>query len=140
MRRHGENVAKNANLIKRRAALAIDAAVVISTPVDTGRARSNWQANLGGPADGTLEAYAPGTAGSTGAANTSAALDQAKAVIAGSRPQEAIHITNNLPYIGRLNDGHSAQAPAGFVEVAVLVGVNAVVSAPPIVTGKHDGF
>lgn len=25
-------------------------------------------------------------------------------------------ITNPLPYIGRLNDGHSSQSPAGFID------------------------
>lgn len=138
MRRHAANVERNANALVRKAALAVDATVVLATPVDTGRARSNWQASLDGPARGTREAYAPGTAGNTAAANTQAAQDQAKAVIAAQRPGQAIHITNNLPYIGRLNDGHSAQAPAGFVQTAVLRGLAAVQASPGIVTGRID--
>jgi len=141
MRRHGRRVEENANALKRKAALAVDATVVLATPVDTGRARSNWQASLGAPATGTREAYSPGTGGATGGANAAAAQEQAKAVIARSQPEQAIHITNNLPYIGRLNEGWSAQAPAGFVQTAVLRGIAAVrSSASRIVTGRiNDG-
>ncbi|WP_201450287.1 hypothetical protein [Sphingobium yanoikuyae] len=32
---------------------------------------------------------------------------------------EQQHIQNSVPYISRLNDGHSQQAPAGFIEAAV---------------------
>jgi hypothetical protein len=137
MRRHGANVEKNGNLLKRRVALAVDTTVVLATPVDTGRARSNWVARLGQPATDVREAYAPGTSGSSGAANAQAAIDQAKGEIDKSAPEEAIHITNNLPYIGRLNDGWSAQAPAGYVPKAVLTGIQAAQSAPPIVTGNY---
>lgn len=125
----GKRIEKNADAMTRKVALAVDSAVVIATPVDTGRARSNWQVNLGSPADGTREAYTPGAEGSTGGANAQAAIDQGRAEIAKYKGGSAIHITNNLPYIGRLNDGHSAQAPAGFVEKAVLVGVAAAQGA-----------
>lgn len=138
MRRHGAQVERNAGALVRRAALAVDATVVLATPVDTGRARSNWQANLSGPAQGTQDPYAPGVGGNTAGANTQAALDQARATIASHRPGQAIHITNNLDYIGKLNDGHSAQAPAGFVQTAVLRGLAAVQVAPGIVTGRYD--
>lgn len=29
------------------------------------------------------------------------------------------HVQNSVPYIGRLNDGHSTQAPAGFIDAIV---------------------
>lgn len=123
----GRKVTEGADALTRRVALAADQAVVMSTPVDTGRARSNWIASLGGPASATIDAYAPGEAGSTEAANTQAALDQGEAVIRGYRGEgQEIHITNNLPYIQRLNDGYSAQAPANFVEQAVLEALQVV--------------
>lgn len=128
----GKRLEENADALVRKTALAVDAAVVIATPVDEGRARSNWQVNLDSPADGVIEAYEAGKEGSTGGANARKALDQGKEVIQdyeGGRPGSAIHITNNLPYIKRLNDGWSAQAPAGFVEKGVLVGVAAVQGA-----------
>ncbi len=128
----GKRLEENADTLVRKTALAVDAAVVIATPVDEGRARSNWQVNTDAPAEGVIEAYEPGKEGSTGGANTRAALEQGKKAVSdykGGRPGSAIHITNNLPYIKPLNDGSSAQAPSGFVEKGVLVGVAAVQGA-----------
>lgn len=127
----GKRLEENADALTRKTALAVDGAVVIATPVDEGRARSNWQVNLDGPAQGTIPAYEPGQEGSTGGANSRAAVEQGKSVIGQYKggTGSAIHITNNLPYIKRLNDGWSGQAPAGFVEKAVLVGVAAVQGA-----------
>lgn len=135
MNAHGARVAYNADQLVRRVALAVDATVVIATPVDTGRARSNWQAAIGGPVSGFMpEAYVPGKEGSTGAANVQAATDQARGVIAGYKAGQTIHITNNLDYIGALNRGTSAQAARGFVQTAILTGIAAVRAAPGIVS------
>lgn len=125
----GKRVEDNADRLTRKVALAVDAAVVIATPVDTGRARSNWQVSLGEAASGTREAFSEGKDRSTESANTQAALEEGKAVISEYKGGTDIHITNNLPYIGRLNEGWSAQAPSAFVEKAVLVGVAAVQGA-----------
>lgn len=119
----GQGVETNAVKMVKTVALAVDASVVIGTPVDTGRARSNWVAEINQPAQGVREPYAQGAEGSTGGQNAQRAIEQAKATIAGYKIDQAIHITNNLPYIGKLNEGHSAQAPAGFVQTAVLDGI-----------------
>lgn len=113
-------VSRNADKQFRATALAIDSALVISTPVDTGTARSNWQVGSPGPITSVRSAYTPGAEGSTGGANARAAIEQAKAVIGTAK--DTIHITNNLTYIEPLNEGSSAQAPAGFIEAAVEVG------------------
>lgn len=128
-KRMGQRVERNADRLARRCALAVDGAVVIATPVDTGRARSNWIVNLDSANTTTREPYSPGQDGATGGANARSAIEQGSAEIAryrGGHVNAAIHITNNLAYIGRLNNGHSAQAPAGFVEKAVMVGVDAI--------------
>lgn len=139
MQQRADSVEKNADELVRKVALAVDATVVIATPVDEGRARSNWQVNLDEPASGTVEPYAPGKEGSTGGENSRAAIEQGKAKIANyGNANTAIHITNNLPYIKRLNDGWSAQAPAGFVEQAILVGVEAIRKQPPITDTKRS--
>ena len=119
----GDNLTKTV----RRVAITADAALVLGTPVDTGRARSNWIVALGAPASQVIEPYSPGKAGSTEGANTQAALDQGESVITDyvAGQDMEIHITNNLPYIQRLNDGYSAQAPANFVETAVMEAVAA---------------
>lgn len=114
-------VSENADRLTRRIAIVADQAVVSATPVDTGRARSNWIASLDQANLSTHEPYAPGDTGSTGAANTQAALDQATRTVSGYNgdSHKEIHLTNNLPYIERLNQGWSRQAPAGFVEEAL---------------------
>jgi hypothetical protein len=114
--------AKNADTIVRKAAMAIDSTVVMATPVDTGRARANWIASLNVPVEAaTDEADKSG----------GKAMAQAAGVIAGyDRDKDAeIHITNNLPYIGSLNEGSSFQAPANFVQTAVRQGARAVKGA-----------
>lgn len=125
----GQDVADNSDALVRKVAVAVDHTVVFGTPVDTGRARSNWQAELDSPADGTVA--------SLGGNAAAASIAKAEAIIAkynGDRNKE-IHLTNNLPYIGRLNDGWSAQAPAGYVETAVLTGAGKVAGAKVTVKG-----
>lgn len=122
MKVKGALVEENAGKLLRKVALAVDSAVVLATPVDTGRARSNWQVEIGQPASGTIEPLA-------GAGSAGAAIEAAKAVIETAVPGNTVHITNNLDYIGRLNDGWSAQAPAGFVEEAVQNGVQRIRNA-----------
>lgn len=129
MKNAAKKVSENSDRLVRRCALAIDAAVVLATPVDTGRARSNWQVEIGGAATGTVEA--------TDKSGQGAIAQGTQAIERYVGGQGAIFITNNLPYIERLNDGWSAQAPAGFVERAVQIGVDAIVSeAANIVDGQ----
>jgi hypothetical protein len=130
MQKRGKNVSVNADRVVRKCALIIDGAVVLATPVDTGRARSNWQVSANSPITTTREPYSPGSQlGKGEGANARAALQQGQQVIAnykGGTPDAAIYIANNLAYIGRLNAGSSKQAPAAFVETAVMQGANAV--------------
>lgn len=82
------------------------------TPVDTGWARANWVPHIGQPFRGT--------AGSPDSVNTARSEEGVAEVAAGySVAKGQVHITNNVPYITRLNDGHSQQAPAGFVQRAI---------------------
>jgi hypothetical protein len=124
----GVRVAEGGDRVVRQAFLAIDQAVVTSTPVDKGTARSNWLPGFDDPIDGEREAFVPGDKGSTAAANTQAALDEAKGVADryDGGTHRSLHLTNNLPYIGELNRGTSTQAPELFVETAVAEGASSV--------------
>jgi hypothetical protein len=108
------NVITNSNKAKQRTALVIDGNLVLSTPVDTGRARSNWQVSNGSPSD----ELTPDNQISPGYVQG----QKEEAIVSRALSGEPIFIANNLPYIGRLNEGYSAQAPAGFVETAILTG------------------
>lgn len=102
--KHVENVTKIT-------ALAVHGDVTLNTPVDTSRARSNWWTETGSPSAPVREA-------DQGAAS----MAKVQAVTGQYEADQTIYISNDLPYIRRLNEGHSAQAPAGFVESAVQVG------------------
>lgn len=102
--------------------------LVRDTPVDTGKAISNWQVGIGDAPTEEIEAYVPGDYGSTATPNRAAALSAGLRQIRGYKSGEgkAVHIVNNLKYIDSLNKGHSKQAPSDFVQMAVLAGRKAV--------------
>ena len=139
IRQVGTAVEENAGKLVRMIALSVDTAVVSATPVDTGRARSNWQVEIGNPANSVLPAFVPGQEGDTVGPNTQMALALGTAKIAAYKIGETIHLTNNLSYIAALNNGHSAQAPAGFVQTAVLDGALQIKDAKLLVTSSSKG-
>lgn len=96
------------------------ATVVPATPVDTGHARANWQVSIDEPITTELVAVDRG-GGVTIAKGTSEAQNR--------KPGQTIYICNNVPYIGALNQGSSAQAPAEFVQLAVRVAVEYIRNA-----------
>ena len=81
-----------------------------------GRARSNWFVSIGSPSRTTTDDTQP-----------TKSQQMAATVINGAKNIEypTIIISNNLPYIQRLNDGHSTQAPKKFVEAEINRVVNA---------------
>ena len=86
--------------------------IVLKTPVDTGRARGNWNVLIG-TGD---EEDADDSEDKSGAA----AISRGGDVIGGYARETGfpvISIYNNLPYIERLEDGYSDQTPEGMVAV-----------------------
>lgn len=96
----------------RKVALKALRNVVLATPVDTGRARGNWRVGINSDPTGEVE-----TKSKKGA--QAIRLGQAEISSAEGKGLVDIVIANNLPYIERLNDGWSEQAPAKFVERAI---------------------
>lgn len=100
----------------RRAGLEILSRVVLSTPVDTGRAMGNWQTDIDSIPAGEIDRLDP---------SGQQTIQAGAATIKASHNFPVIHIANNLPYIGALNYGkppgtqHSRKAPLQFVELAV---------------------
>ena len=122
--RLGKGIERGVNESVKAVAIAVDQAVVLSTRVDTGRARSNWLVSLGMTRKQNIAPYHPGTGGSTAAANEAAALAQAQGVIGSRKLGQSIHITNSVPYIGKLNswDGMlSLGMQAGRVAARTIV-------------------
>ena len=94
----------------RKLALQVLRGVVLKTPVDTGRARGNWQVTIGAPAESQLD-----TTDKAGGSTISKGL----AELAQYHPFLSIWVSNNLPYIERLEDGYSSQAPGGMVALTI---------------------
>jgi len=84
--------------------------LVSKTPVDTGRARGDWQVTIGDPATGQLDVLDV-----SGSLTVAAGL----AALAGLPPYQIVWISNNVDYIERLEHGHSKQAPEGMLAVTV---------------------
>lgn len=95
-------------------ALSVFSSVVISTPVDTGRARGNWQPSIREPI--TSEISGTDKSGQP-------TISKARSNFGRFEVGQTIFISNNVPYIERLNEGHSSQAPAGFVQKAIQAGI-----------------
>lgn len=130
IRNLAEKIEKNAEKTGKQTALAVDQVVVLGTPVDTGTARSNWRVSIGPGSGAVHPPYSPGKGLGIGeTANATAALDQGRSTINRFALGQEIYISNNLPYIKKLNEGSSLQAPEGFVEDAVQSGVKIVKKA-----------
>ena len=132
------NVERNSDMLTKRVAASIDSVVVVATPVDTGRARSNWQAAINRMLSIEIPPYSPGSKGSTQAANSQNAINQALSVIQNYKSGNEIHITNNVSYIGELNSGKSPQAESGFVEEAVDIGISRIKGASLLTDVKSE--
>lgn len=89
----------------RRIVLDLWRRIIKRMPVDTGRARAAWMVTIGVPSS---EVLPPGIYGPPPDPDTS-----------GMKPGQQIFLTNNVPYVGFLEDGSSENAPAGFVRIGM---------------------
>jgi hypothetical protein len=99
-------------LFRRALILKVSARVIFRTPVDTGRARANWQATLSAPASGVIDSE-----DKTGESAMAAVRSESEKTW--SDDDRSFFLTNNLPYIEALENGHSQQAPAGMVAITI---------------------
>jgi hypothetical protein len=104
----------------RKICLDLLTGIVLKTPVDTGRARANWFTSIGSPSGNVTASTDP--SGSSAISSGLSAISKATGNV--------LWITNNLPYIYRLEfgtynngpktvGGFSRQAPAGMVRVTI---------------------
>lgn len=114
-----EKMKADVDMVVRKSTMQVFSAVVSKTPVDTGRARANWNVSRGNADATTTE-------------STDQARGQAEAAKALNEPAGGVvFLANGLPYIrtleyggypnppkngkGKTVNGYSKQAPAGFV-------------------------
>lgn len=97
--------------VMRAGAMEATGRIMQRTPVDTGRARANWNASVD-EADGSVNEAATDSA-------SKQAQGQALAASVQFADGEKFVLANGLPYIERLEAGSSTQAPAGMVELTL---------------------
>jgi len=91
----------------RATILELSTAIIKDTPAKTGRARGNWQASIGRGATGEVSVVNK----RAGEAKAISNVNQKASVAVG----DLYYLTNNVPYIERLEYGWSKQAPGGMV-------------------------
>ena len=97
-----EDVIANSALEYKATAFEMFSQVIQKTPVDTGRARANWNISTGNPNLRTTE-------------STQASSDLPE--IGNDFP--TVFISNGLDYVVGLEEGRSKQSPAGIINPAL---------------------
>lgn len=108
--RQMEAFAKKANISIDRAirgtSIKLFSAIILASPVDTGRFRANWQASNERPASGEVNGFAD-------------PVNKVATYINGAPFANEFTLANNLPYAYKLEFGYSNQAPQGMVRINV---------------------
>lgn len=115
-------VSQNAIEVVKSVSQNVGVTVIYATPIDTSRARMNWQGTVNSPATEVLSPY-PAKPSDPSVGSNVAIASIRKAVSDYSGQPAGIFITNNLDYIQKLNNGSSEQAPANFVAKATIIAV-----------------
>lgn len=113
MRKKASRVEPEVLALKKLMVLGVVTDVAQATPILTGQAQSNWLTNVG-----SAMPFYKANEDDNGAWHE--AVDWAHIALQSATISSDIHITNNVPYIVKLNQGSSKQAPAMFVQLAVL--------------------
>jgi len=93
----------------RKVALEVFDGVTEKTPVDTGRAKGNWNMSID----------SMDTSVNDNASSTSQGQPAKAPSLITYRGLRNIYITNSLPYIFALEHGHSGKAPHGMLSITV---------------------
>jgi hypothetical protein len=111
LNKFGDLTVERTLLVKKGLAAQALRGIVVKTPVDTGRARSNTMVGIGSVNYVTVEDEDP-----SGESSIARGLEMIGQAVLGA----SIWITNSLPYFRRLEYGWSKQAPQGMVRVTAL--------------------
>jgi hypothetical protein len=101
----------------RALALDVQANLQEDTPRDVGWARANWVMSVGAAVeDPVVAAVSNPTPAQVSQAQVRQTQSLGEVTAYTDIGQGAIFTTNNVPYIGRLNDGWSQQAGSAFIQ------------------------
>ncbi|MNG19714.1 hypothetical protein D3C84_1039030 [compost metagenome] len=93
----------------RKIALDLLNEIILRSPVDTGRFKGNHIISIGAPVYHSVNQY------DKDGAET---IARGATALSGLEPFTVVYLQNNLIYAVPLEDGHSAQAPAGIYGVS----------------------
>lgn len=111
LKRFGKLTRDKATIVFKKVALDLDSRIVFSTPVDLGRARGNWFPSINLPSNNvSLNTFDK---------NGGATVAKIAGTVSGAKLGDTLWLSNNLDYIGKLENGSSTQAPQGMVAVNV---------------------
>lgn len=115
LEKFGGNINKVIGQLQRAAAFGLVGDLTKGSPVDTGRFRASWVVGVGTKSEETAEegVRSKGEASQESLARLKVLTPE---TVDGKRP---VILSNNLPYAQALADGHSGQAPSGWVQAAV---------------------
>lgn len=114
---------ENALTVVKLAAFKVHDDIVVRTPVDTGRCAASWTVVPGRVPSEEVAPEIPklGPAKERTAARRAAKSFSRSVMQSAKAGQDTVWtIANNLPYVEALENGHSKQAPAGMVKLALL--------------------
>lgn len=136
LEKFAKKAGNNAAAVVKATALDMFAQITYRTPVDTGRARANWQVSFGTPNSSVTQSVDDSRISTNASQSVKTKAFQARQ---GDKiitwKQGDIWLSNNLPYISRLEygtygkgagataktggTGFSIQAPAGMLRITV---------------------
>lgn len=122
MKAFAKRVGDDAEVLVKTICIDLLKDIVLNTPVDSGRARANWQCSINTPISGQLSFSADSGSGITAPRESAASGDAILRgqAVAAQAAGNVFWISNNLPYIYRLEfEGWSKQAPNGMVRLAI---------------------
>lgn len=98
----------------RKSTIELFGSVIKMTPVDTGRAKGNWQCTIGTAASSEINR-------DDGSKKDSLSGSKAYEEVVKTVPPagNVVWLANNVPYIRSLEYGSSQQAPSGMVRVSL---------------------
>ena len=105
------------NLVKK-ITIGVTNEIVDKNPVLTGFSQSNWIPKIGSPVETP--------AGSKTGVNRSPQEQGLADVAVRYKLPEEVYISNPVDYITKLNEGSSAKAPSGFVQIAIAKAIRTV--------------
>lgn len=129
------------NEVRKAYAFALYSSIVKKTPVDTGRARGNWNISVGKEDTSVDDPSSYPKPSGKYKDKSSPPRAKLKYTDPNSIPEpkgdESIFISNNLPYIASLEYGSSKQAPNGMVGVTLANNENIFNAAVRAVKGSE---